>query len=120
MRLWPRSIRWQMILALALLEALSISLFGLLLLRQQQNEVRMRAVQRLAYEASSMAVQAREALIQQRPGWVGVSVTMMGAGPTVAVAKVTDPVGNVLFMSPGEPDQHPLTRGVGRPIVTFQ
>jgi len=99
-----------MILALALLEALSISLFGLLLLRQQQNEVRMRAVQRLAYEASSMAVQAREALIQQRPGWVGVSVTMMGAGPTVAVAKVTDPVGNVLFMSPGEPDQHPLTR----------
>jgi PAS domain S-box-containing protein len=105
MRWWPRSIRWQMLAGLLLLESLSVGLFALLLIRQQAREVYERAHTRLAYEASSLAVQSAEALEEQRPRWVGLSVTMMGAAPTVAQAKVTDPAGNMLFASMGEADQ---------------
>ena len=67
-----------------------------------------RAHQRLVYEAMSLALQSREALQQQRPGWVGLSVNMMGDAPTVAPAKVTDPAGNVLFISKGDADESML------------
>ena len=36
MRWWPRTIRWKMLLGLVLLEALSIALFALLLIRLQE------------------------------------------------------------------------------------
>jgi PAS domain S-box-containing protein len=35
---------------------------------------------------------------------VGLSVKMMGEAPSVAFAKVTDPAGNVLYVSNGEPE----------------
>jgi PAS domain S-box-containing protein len=108
-RWWPRSIRWQMLAGVVLLETLSICLFMALLVYQQTRESRFRAEVRLMYEANSMAVQAREALQQEHPSWIGLSVTMMGDAPTVASAKITDPVGNVLFSSQGDPSQYPLT-----------
>lgn len=92
-----------MLAGLMLLEALSIGLFGVLLVRQQTREVYTHAQHRLAHQATSVAMQSREALLQQRPGWVGLSVRMMGEAPSVAFAKVTDPAGNVLFVSQGEP-----------------
>lgn len=109
MRFWPRSIRWQMICAVVLLEALSIGSFALLLAHQQMQGTRRRAEQRLTFEVSSMALQAREALIHEKPGWVELSVTMVGANPAVARAKVTDVAGNVLFASPGELEENTLT-----------
>ncbi len=109
MRWWPRSIRWQLLAGLLLLETLSIGLFAVVLVRQQTQEVYQRAHMRLDYEARSLATQSAEALEEERPGWVGLSVRMMGEGPTVAVAKVTDPVGNMLFISKGEADDTALT-----------
>jgi PAS domain S-box-containing protein len=94
-----------MLAGLLLLETLSIGLFTAILVRQQTNEVFLRARTRLSYEATSVALQASEALLQNRPGWVALSVQMMGEAPTVAMAKVTDPAGNVLFVSKGEADQ---------------
>jgi PAS domain S-box-containing protein len=94
-----------MLAGLLLLESLSIGLFALILIRQQTEEVRLRARTRLSYEASSVALQSSEALLQNRPSWVGLSVKMMGEAPTVAMAKVTDPAGNVLFVSKGEADK---------------
>jgi PAS domain S-box-containing protein len=108
MRWWPRTIRWQMLAGLAVLEVLSLGVFGTLLIRQQTHQIDMRARERLAFQASSVALQAREALQQQRPGWVGLSVKMMGEAPDVDFAKVTDPAGNVLFVSKGEPDEKTL------------
>lgn len=105
MRWWPRTIRLQMLAGLLLLESLSIGLFAVLLIRQQTNESYLRARTRLSYEATSVAMQSSEALVQNRPGWVGLSVKMMGEAPTVSVAKVTDPAGNVLFVSKGEADE---------------
>jgi PAS domain S-box-containing protein len=105
MRLWPRSIRLQMLAGLMLVEVLSILLFATLLTRQQTNEVYERAQHRLAHQSTSIALQAKEALQQDRPAWVGLSVKMMGEAPSVAFAKVTDPAGNVLYVSQGEPEQ---------------
>jgi len=101
-RWWPQSIRWQMLAGLLLLETLSITLFGFLLVRQRWRDLYDRAHQRLSYEAGSLAAQSREALQEERPGWVGFSVDMMGKAPTVAMAKVTDPAGNMLFISQGD------------------
>jgi PAS domain S-box-containing protein len=95
--------------SVVLLEALSIGLFAVLLIHRQTSEVYLHTRQRVAHHATSMALQAREALLQQQPGWVGLSVRMMGEAPDVALAKVTDPAGNVLFASKGEPEQIKLT-----------
>jgi PAS domain S-box-containing protein len=109
MRWWPRTIRWQMLAGLVLLQALSLALFATLLIRQQGREAYDHAQERLANQADSVALQAREALQQQRPGWIGLSVKMMGDAPSVAFAMVTDPAGNPLFVSQGEPNQKSLT-----------
>jgi PAS domain S-box-containing protein len=100
-----------MLAGLVLLEVLSIGLFEALLIRQQAHEVHGRMVHRLAHQASSVALQSAEALQQQRPAWVGLSVKMMGEAPSVAFAKVTDPAGNVLFVSQGEPELVSLDPG---------
>jgi PAS domain S-box-containing protein len=105
MRWWPRSIRWQMLAGLVLLEVLSIALFAALLIRQQAHEVHEHMLHRLAHQSTSMALQATEALQQDRRAWVGLSVKMMGEAPSVYFAKVTDPAGNILFVSSGEPEQ---------------
>jgi signal transduction histidine kinase/HAMP domain-containing protein len=97
-----------MLAGLVLLEALSIVLFAALLVSQQTKEVHQRMVQGLAHQATSVALQAKEALLQNRPGWVGLSVKMTGESPSVAFAKVTDPAGNVLFVSEGVPEQFTL------------
>ncbi len=94
-----------MLAGLVLLEALSIGLFAVLMIRQQAREAEQRAQRRLEFEAESLAVQSQEALLEERPGWVGLSVKTMGEGPTVALAKVTDPAGNALFVSKGDTDE---------------
>lgn len=110
MRWWPRTIRWQMLAGLVLLEALSIMLFAALLIHQQAQEVHQRMLQGLAHQVTLMSLDATEALLQNRPGWVGLSVKMVGESPSVALAKVTDPAGVVLFVSTGEPDHISLNR----------
>jgi signal transduction histidine kinase/HAMP domain-containing protein len=97
-----------MLAGLVLLEALSIALFAALLVRQQTQEAHQRMMQSLAHQATSMALQAKEAITQNRPGWVGLSVKMTGESPSVAYARVTDPAGNMLFVSEGVPEQFTL------------
>lgn len=104
----PRTVRWQLILWLMLLEALSVGLFGLILVRVEGREVHQRALDRLAHQATSVALQAEEAYRQNRPDLVMPSLRMMGAGPSVGRAKVTDKAGNVLFASDGDAAQSRL------------
>jgi PAS domain S-box-containing protein len=99
-----------MLAGLVLLEALSIMLFAALLIHQQAQEVHQRMLQGLAHQVTLMSLDATEALLQNRPGWVGLSVKMVGESPSVALAKVTDPAGVVLFVSTGEPDHISLNR----------
>ncbi len=101
-RWWPRSIRWQMLAGLLLLEILSIGLFAALLTRQQKNRVYVRAQSWLTYESGALASQIAEALEKQSPGWIDSTVRSIGRSPNTALAKVTDPAGNVLFISKGD------------------
>src|SRR6185437_16285706 len=121
MRWWPRSIRWQMLLGLALLEALSILLFATLLIRIQRNQIQERAEHRLTHQADSLAEQVEEGLAGNRKEWIGLSVHMMGRAPSVERVRITDPTGKTLFdsgaedapqqLSDEELSQASLTRG---------
>jgi PAS domain S-box-containing protein len=105
---WPRTVRWQLIIWLMLLEALSVGLFALILVEIQGKEIRQRALERLEHQATSLAVQAQEAYRANHPEILVTSLKMMGAAPSVAHAKITDTAGNVLYMSDGEPAKFPL------------
>jgi PAS domain S-box-containing protein len=109
MRFWPRTVRWQLILGLMLLQALSVGLFVVLLVNRQGQIVREQLLQRLAHEATSVAMQTQEALQHQRPDWVTTSLKMMDEAPSVELAKVTDGSGKVLFSSQGNPAELRLT-----------
>ncbi len=61
MRWWPRTVRWQLIVWLMLLEALSVGLFATILVTIEGLEIRQRALERLAHQATSVAQQAEEA-----------------------------------------------------------
>ena len=98
-----------MLAALLLLEVLSITLFAVLMIRQQTHDIYQRAQRRLAYNAGSLALQSREALLQNQPGWIALSVKMMGQDPTVLSAKVTDGAGKMLYVSKGNPAEIQLT-----------
>jgi PAS domain S-box-containing protein len=111
MRWWPRSIRWQMLAGLLLLELFSVGLFAALLTEEQGRRVYVRAQYWLTFEATAMAMQVEEGLNQQNPGWVNSSVRTTGNAPNVALAKVTDPSGTVLFISKGEAAQSALEPG---------
>jgi PAS domain S-box-containing protein len=108
MRWWPRTVRWQLILWLMLLELLSVALFATVLMKIEEREIRRRALERLAHQATSVALQAEEAYRQQHPELVISSLRMMGESPSVARAKITDTAGNVLFVSSGEQVQFQL------------
>ena len=105
---WPRTVRWQLIIWLMLLEALSVALFAAVLIEIQGREIRQRSMERLAHQATSVALQAEESYRAQRPDLLISSLRMMGAGPSVAHAKITDAAGNVEYVSDGEPSQFPL------------
>jgi PAS domain S-box-containing protein len=94
-----------MLAGLVLLEVLSVGLFAALLTQQQGYRVQVRAQSWLAYESASLASQVSEVLEEQRPGWISSSVKTIGESPNIAVAKVTDLAGNVLFISKGDADQ---------------
>ncbi|HEY1803314.1 MAG TPA: ATP-binding protein [Terracidiphilus sp.] len=97
MRWWPRSIRWQMLAGLLLLEILSIGLFAALLTRQQVLRTNQRARSWLEYESTALASQSAEALEQQKPSWVDLAVRTLVDSPIVQSAKIASPSGDALF-----------------------
>jgi PAS domain S-box-containing protein len=109
LRVWPRSIRLQLLFGLVLLEALSLLLFAGVLIRQQAHEVFDRARQRLEHQANSLGLQTHEALQVGRPEAIRISAQMMGDSPSVEMARVTDPDGKDMFVSEGQPGARPLT-----------
>jgi PAS domain S-box-containing protein len=94
---WPRSIRWQMLAGLVLLEVLSIGLFAALLARQQIRRTNQRAQYWLQYESTALANESAEGLEQQRPSWVDLAVQTIVDAPIVESAKIISPSGDVLF-----------------------
>jgi PAS domain S-box-containing protein len=108
MRWWPRTIRWQMLAGLLLLEVLSLGLFSAVLVHQQTRRVYEHARKRLAYDSTFLAMQASEAIGQQRWAQLISDVKLTVASPTVETAIVTDPAGNVLAASSIFPNHRSL------------
>ncbi|HEX4319356.1 MAG TPA: ATP-binding protein [Acidobacteriaceae bacterium] len=107
-RRWPRSIRFQLLIGLVLLEALSLLLLATILTRQQNTETRGRAKVRLEHQASSLEAQVLEALQNDRPEAINTAVRIMADSPSVDSAKIADPNGIVLFDSAGLSVKRPL------------
>lgn len=108
MRWWPRSIRWQMLLGLVLLEAISIALFALLLFRLQEQDLRHRVLHRVAHQTTALALEAEEALQGNHPEWVALAVRLAGQAPSVYVTRITDASGSVLSSSRGGSPEQPV------------
>jgi PAS domain S-box-containing protein len=103
-----------------LLEALSVALFATVLISTEAREIRQRTLERLAHQATSVALQAEEATRAARPELVLTSLRMMGEGPSVARAKITDTSGNVLYVSDGQASQFPLEAAEKAQIAKVQ
>jgi len=89
---------------LVLLEALSIMLFAALLVHQTRRERCIKRMLRAWLHQVIRAIAGRQRSSSTEPArWVGLSVKMVGESPSVALAKVTDPDGVVLFASQGIP-----------------
>jgi signal transduction histidine kinase len=102
-----------MMTRLLLLEALSIALFAALLVYRESSDISRRTQRRVAHQDAALALQAADALTDQRPGWLGLSVKLAGESPGVAWAAITDPAGNVLYSSqsnPGKAELRPAER----------
>jgi len=115
MRWWPRSLRWQMLLSLVLLEALSIGLFAMFLTHMENRDMRDRDRQRLDHQVTDLCVDAEEAFQDQHPDFLAAAVRMVGGAPSVLRAKITDPDGKMLYVSAGEAGQvrlDPVERSV--------
>jgi PAS domain S-box-containing protein len=98
-----------MLLSLVLIETISIALFALLLIRYQQREAEERAVQRLEHQSSSLAMQARQTILDDRTDQMALAVRMEAASPNVSQARITDPQGKVLVAGPDSPQSNTLS-----------
>ncbi len=97
LRAWPRSIQFQLLAGVVSLELLSLALFAWVMVRKQHQEIVSRVEQRLAHQASTAAFEAEEALDDERPDLIGLSVDTMAKSPSVAGSMVTDRDGRMLF-----------------------
>ncbi|MGB6192979.1 MAG: ATP-binding protein [Terracidiphilus sp.] len=98
-RFWPRSIRWQLLAGLLLLEVLSVGFFAGVLARKEMRRMDHLVRERLVYDANLLATQAADAINENRTAWLRSFVRMMGHSPTVTIAEISDPAGAVIFSS---------------------
>src|SRR5580692_4727700 len=106
---WPRTIRWQMLLSLVFIEAVSIALFAFLLTDYLQSHLSGRVHARLERQSATLALEVRQSIQDDHRSLTQLAVKMQASYPSVARAIVTDPAGKVLFTSEGDPAAHPLT-----------
>ncbi len=109
MYLWPRTIRWQMLLGLVLIETLSIALFAFLLTDYLQDRVSSRAHSRLEQQSLSLATQASQPILDHRGDLIQQAVKLQAGFGSVVRTFITDPTGKVLFTSEDTAAAHPLT-----------
>ena len=67
--------------------------------------MRDRVRQRLEHQVTCFVVDAEQAYEDKRPDFLTVAVRIMGGDPSVLRAKISDPRGNILYVSAGEASQ---------------
>src|ERR1700679_2396542 len=109
MYLWPRTIRWQMLLGLVLIETLSIALFAFLLTDYLQHQVSSRTHSRLDHQSLSLALQVRQPILDNRGDLILQAVKLQAGFGSVLRTFITDPTGKILFTSEAAAARRPLT-----------
>jgi len=92
----PRTIRGQLTAALVLLESIFLVLFVVLLIFEEQNEVRNRGERRLKNQSAILAVVAAPSLMNGDRTMLKRDLGVIIASRAVLAVRVTDPQGNVL------------------------
>ena len=92
----PRTIRGQLILGLVLLEAIFLLLFAVLLVVEQRNDVKKRAVSRIEYQARLLSIEAGRSLSNGHPEWLNEELSALLASRAILAVRITDLDGNVL------------------------
>jgi len=95
----PRTIRGQLIASLVLFELLTLAIFAVFLLHEQQRELQQRVDRRLEYQGSQLALQAGVAIAEKREGSLQSLIESMTQYPSVGNVQITDLQGVTLIGS---------------------
>ncbi len=106
---WPRTIRWQMLVGLVIIETLSIALFAFLLTDYLQHQVSSRGRARLEHQSLSLALQVRQPILDNRDDLILQTLNLQAGFGSVVRTFITDPAGKVLFTSEAAAARLPLT-----------
>lgn len=101
-RLWPRSVRGQLVAGLIVLELIVLGVFVMLLLRAERSELLVRTGRRILYEASLSAAEGAAALHDGDPGALAGVLAGARHDPGVKGIEILDASGKVLAMSSAE------------------
>jgi len=95
----PRTIRGQLMRGLVVFEILVLALLSVVLINQQQKELRSRTARRLEYQAGVLAVQASGAMGSGQLDGLQHVVDAMRAAPSIRAVQITDVPGKTLLSS---------------------
>lgn len=99
LQLFPRSIRWQLILGTALLQCLLVAAVFGYVYHEQRNTLRHRTMERLTYQVNVLATTASSELKDQRLTSLQLIVDGMVGTPSIRAARITDLSGKTLAYS---------------------
>ncbi|HZC42987.1 MAG TPA: PAS domain-containing protein, partial [Acidobacteriaceae bacterium] len=120
-QLFPRSIRWQLILGTAFLQCLLVgAVFGYVYY-QQRNSLRHRTMERLTYQVNVLASIAASELKDQRLARLQLILDGMVATPSIRSARITNMSGETLAYSDqtGKTTYQPLSAAERRQLSPF-
>ncbi len=92
----PRTIRGQLTLGLILLETIFLLLFAVLLVVQEQVDIRSRAARRLENQAKLLSLEAGRSLANNHPDWLDEELSALLASRAILAVRITDMQGKVL------------------------
>src|SRR5579862_2875384 len=98
----PRTIRGQLMRGLIVFEVIVLALLSVVLINQQQKELRSRTQRRLEYQAGVLSVQASGAMSGDQMRTLQRVVNAMRDAPSIRAVQITDLQGRTLVSSESE------------------
>ncbi len=92
----PRTIRGQLTLGLVVLETIFLLLFAVLLVVQEQVDIRNRSARRLENQANLLALEAGRAIASNHPEWLDEELSALLASRAILAVRITDMQGKML------------------------
>jgi signal transduction histidine kinase len=98
-QIFPRSIRWQLILGTALLQCLLVAAVFGYVYHQQRNSLRRRTMERLTYQVNVLSSMAASELKEQHLAHLQLILDGVVDTPSIRAARITDLSGDTLAYS---------------------